>query len=335
MSTLSQFFSWGSASIQSDEIPDIFPMSVTKNEFVEADLKHMFSKILTDVAERTHGLSDDQMFLLWDNCVKSSKSYGLISMLANAMTNKRDLFLVYDKAIQVVREADDKEKAVIEADYKKSASSTTGIFVSFSNYRKSDLIRIFSALEYCAIASLNKSMNVAAALQIQISDLRSSVSLSDSSVSKAQAREMAVFLGKGKNIVMDAKDKVVTGSPDMEPLNASVEFMNQKRAWYLGLPASYISGIRTKSMSDTGEGDQKAVERGLKNYFFSIMKPVLESLFGGKVTYKSQDFRQIDQALEAMKTFTIVDPAVFPVARQQLLLNQLLDFDTDGGSDAE
>lgn len=334
MSALSQFFSWSGGSAASDEIPDIFPMSITKNEFVEADMKHMFSKILTDVAERTHGLTDDQAFLLWDNCVKSSKSHGLISMLVKAMTEKRDLFLVYEKAIQVVREADDKERALIEADYKKTASSKVGIFVSFSHYRISDLIRVFSSLEYCAIGSLNKTMNLAAALQMKMNDLRASVALSDGGVAKAQAREMAVALGKGKNIVMDAKDEVVTGSPDMEPLKAAVGFMNQKRAWYLGLPEAYIAGIQTGGLNSTGEGDQKAVERGLKNYFFSIMKPVLESLFNVKVSYKSQDFRQIDQGLEALKTFTIIDPALLSIEKQQLLIDQLFDFDTAGGTDA-
>lgn len=328
----SDFF-FGGNDITNDELPDIFPMAITRTEFVQADLIHTFVKILTDVAERTHGLTPEMQFLLWDNCVKSNASMGLISTLAHAMTDKRDLFLVYDRAVGILREADNVERQAIEADYKKQAGSNVGIYVSFQKYKVSDLIRVFSALEYASISSLNKAANVSTALQFRISDLRAGVGLADSAVARAQAKAMATALGKGKNILMDAKDEVMTGQTDMEPLKATMQFLNQKRSWYLGLPESYIAGIQTNGMGATGEGDQKATERGLKNYFFSVMKPVLESLFGVPVTYKSQDFRQVDQGLQALQTFSITEDDLMTRDEKRLIIAQLFDFDDEGGGD--
>lgn len=327
--SLTTWFGW-KASSSSDELPDIFPIAMKRDDFIRTDVVEIFKKILTDVVERTQGLSEELVPLLWDNCLKSSSSDGLITMLAKAMSDKKDLFLVYDKAVGVVREATSMERGQIEKDYKASAESAVGVFISFKNYVRADMIKLYSGLEYCTVGSLNKSMNLATAIQIKLNALRESVSLSDAADAKKQALEIATALGKGKDVYLDAKDVIETSMPDLTSVNAAIEFLDSKRSFYLGLPAAYINGEQTGGLGTTGENDTKAIERGLKAYYFSIVKPVLEDIFDVKLSYKSQDFRQITQALEALKTFELVDDeSLITLEQKRLIIAGLLDMEVE------
>jgi hypothetical protein len=203
---LANFFSFRGASISDCDIPEIFPMSMDQKEYTNADVFNIYLKILTDTMARTFGLPDDQQTFLWDNCLKSESSDGLITMLARAMTDKQDLFVVYDSGIGVLRRATSGESQQIKDDYAKQGESTVGVYISFKSYARTDLVKFYSALEYLTIASLNKSMNLSKAVQIKLADMRASVSLADSDSAKAQARTVATALSEGRDVVLDAKD---------------------------------------------------------------------------------------------------------------------------------
>lgn len=326
MGGLSTWFGWN-ASTQKTELPEIFPFNFKQDEFVRTDVFNIYSKILTDVVERIHGLSEDQTALMWDNCLASESNQGLISQLARAMSDKKELFLVYDKALKLLRIANESEKQKIKIDYEKAGESSIGVFVSFKNYTRSDMVKLYSSLEYCTVAALSKSMNLSKAIQIKINDLRASVALNDSEGPKAQAKEIAEGLANGKDVMLDAKDFIETSKPDLTAVKESIEFLNQKRSFYLGMPESYINGEQTGGIGSSGENDTKAVERGLKNYYFSIMKPVLEAIFKASISYKSQDFRQIDQALNALKTFELVGEDMVSHENKKKIIEKLLDLD--------
>src|SRR5690606_8182713 len=126
--------------------------------------------------------------LLWDNYIQSEANLGLVSLLAEAMTSKADLYLVYKPSVKVLRKATPEEEQEIRRDYEKSAKSSVGVFLSFKNYRRTDMLNIYSHFEYCVLASLNKTLNLSKAIQLKMSDLRASVSLMDSNVAKEQAQ---------------------------------------------------------------------------------------------------------------------------------------------------
>jgi hypothetical protein len=333
MSTLTTWFNWRVTPTNDDTLPDIYPLSIKLEDFVKIDVSSIYNKILTDVVERTHGLSDDQQALLWDNCVKSEKPQGLISMLSLAMAEKKDLYIVFDQSINVLREANLDEQRQIEADYMARAESSIGTYISFKNYLRTDMVRLYSALEHCTIAALNKQMNLSKAIQMKLSDLRASTGLVDKAEVVAQGKLLAQGLASGKDAMIDAKDVIETAKPDLTAAKESFSMINQKQSFYLGLPESYIAGIQSGGLGSTGEADTKATERGLKNYFFSIIKPTFLSIFGVSATYKSQDFRQLDQALSALQTFSIIEDDLITRENKQLIINQLLDIDTEGGSD--
>lgn len=330
---LSDIFGWNTNKVTSNELPVIFPMPIIRDDFVDTDVISIYSKILTDVLERTHGLSEDQFLLMWDNCVKSSSSDGLVTLLAKAMTDKADLYIVYDKSVQVIRVATFEERAKIEADYKRTASSPTGVYISFKNYRRSDMVKLYSALEYSTVACLNVSMNLASAAQLKFSDLRASVSLIDSSDAKKQAETISNALINGRPVMLDAKDEIATLTPELAAVEKSIAFIANKLGFYLGFPASYITSEQTGGIGSTGEGDQRATERGFKNYFFSIVKPVLEAVFGVTITYKSQDARNITGALEVLKTFQLTDEEFISSENKQKIVNQVFDLPEDAEGD--
>lgn len=327
MSSLS-VFSWFGAnkSWGNDELPDIFPLSIAKSDFVKTDVINIYTKILTDVIERTQGIPEDAESSLWDSCLASEASLGLISLLAEAMESKGELFLVYK--LGVIRKATEEEKRQIEEDYKKMNSSSVGVYISFKNYSRTDMVKLYSALEFCTIQALNKSLNLSKAIQLKMSDMRGSVSLSNVADAKAQAVAIAEGMAKGYDVMLDAKDVIETAKPDIASIESGMAFIDNKRSFYLGMPKSYINGDQTAGIGSTGEADTKAVERGLKNYYESIIRPVLSALFGINTEFKSQDFRMVSSGLEAVKTFSLIEGSpLISDEEKRMIVSKLFDLD--------
>ncbi len=328
--SLSTWFGFKVSNINNDELPEIFPMAIRREDFVRTDVIGIYKKILTDVVERVSGLNDEQSELLWDNCLQSASDDGLLSMLAQAMTDKTDLFLIYDSAIGLIRKATQAEESQIRSDYETKSESPLGIYVSFKKYHRTDMIRLYSALEYCTVSALNKSMNLSKAIQFKMKDLRGSVGLNDADEVKAQAVKIAKGLANGLDVLLDQGDVIENASPDLTSVQSAIDFLDSKRSFYLGLPKSYINGELTGGIGTTGESDTKATERGLKHYYFSVIKPVLEAIFQVKLSYKSQDFRQINQALEAIRTFELVGEDLVDQWQKKRIVSGLLDLEIEG-----
>lgn len=330
------WFSFLTNSEAQEEMPDIFPMPVLKQDFVAIDVKNIYSSILTDVVERTEGVPEDAFPSLWDNCLKSESAEGLITMLSKSMLEKSDLFLVWNKSLKLITKATRDEEREIRDDYKSKGTSAVGTYVSFKNLSLTDMVRLYSGMEYCAIASLNKNMNLSSSIQFKMNDMRGSVALNDKAEVQAQAQAIAKALGNGKDILTDAKDSIETATPDVSSTKTSLEFINQRRSFYLGLPESYVSGILNGGLGDSGEADARAIERGLKKYYFSILKPVLESLFGITTSFKSEDHVQLDSGLNALKTFELTSEEFISAENKLKLINKIFNFpeDTKGGPPA-
>lgn len=307
----------------------LFPFGLTKDQFLSTDIVSTYSMILTDTFERTHGLDEKEKSTLPDSCVKSQAGRGLITHLATAMADTNDLFLVYDPVIDVVRKATPDEQEKIKRDYAKRATSKIGVYISFTDYARTQRLRIYSELEYCILVALNKSMNVAKAIQLKINELRATVSLADSAVATDQAKTIAAALGAGQDVLLDAKDMIETATPDISATEKAMAFLDNKKSFILSLPISYISGTQTGGIGSTGEADSRAVERGLKQYFESIVKPVCKELFGTEVEFRSQDFREMGVALEALKTLSLVDENLIDREEKRQIVARMFQLDPD------
>lgn len=333
--SLLSLIGWGGAGAKDTEyqLPDVFPFAVVQHDFVRNDIETVYSRILTDVLERTLGIKNEFKVLLWDNCLGSEKSDGLVTMLAKAMFDKGELYIVFDKATNVVRKANAQEAIQIRSDYEKQAKSALGVYITFKNFKKTDMMKVYSSLEYCAIGGLHKSMNLSMALQFKMSDLRGSVGASDSSAIEANAKAVAEGLNKGRGALIDAKDIIETSKPDLTATNSAMELINKKKSFYLGLPSSYITGDLQGGLGDKSAGEAKAIERGLLLYYFSIIKPVIEAVFQIGTEFESEDYQQISTSLEVLKTFEITSDEYISAENKLKVVNRMFGFpeDTKGG----
>jgi hypothetical protein len=325
VSILPAFFFKSNSELGDSELPEIFSLSLRAEAFTRSDILGTYLKILTDAMERTHGLSPGLQPLLWDNCVQSEASEGLITLLATAMTEMADLFLVYRSG--VIRRATRQEEDTIRNDYKDHGDSSAGFFLSFRGYRRTELLRIYSGLEHCVLSSLNKSLNLAKAIQIKIFDLRNSVGATDSAIAVEQGKSIAKALGRGSDIMVDVRDMIETAKVDTAPTEKAISFLDAKRAYILSMPMSYISGEQTAGIGSTGEADMRAVERGLKQYWSTVLRPALKGIFGVETKFKSQDFRQITAALEALKTFDVAGDDILPRKKKIEIVARMFDLD--------
>lgn len=328
MSFFQGFFKF-SKTVTGQGVEEIFPLALQKESFIQSDLTATYTKILTDVLERTHGIKDKYVPLLWDNCVVSEAPDGLITLLVRAMIAKQELFLVYVTSVNVLRAATADEKEQIRKDYEKLGKSNAGVFLNFKNYKRTDMLKFFSEMEYCILSSLHKTMNLSKSVQIKMSKLRGSVSLTDAGVAVEQAKGLALALRSGQDVFLDADDDITTATPDVSPTENSITFVNSKRAYYLDLPMSYVSGIQTPGIGSTGEADERAVTRGLKQYFFSIIQPTLKALFNIDTEFKSSDFREIGNAMETIKTFDLVSEDYISKESKRAIIARMFDLDPD------
>lgn len=327
---LASFFGFSASSSSGKaNLPDVFLLKIDSNTFVDIDVISIYSKILTDCIDRIQGIPNEVAPLLWDNVLQNEAPYGLITLIARAMSWKAEVFLVYNPGIKLVRPATREEEDKIQSDYELKGQSDLGIYVSFEHYQKSEMVKIYSAMEYCVIASMNKMMNLSKALQFKMSDMRKSVSLADADLPVAQAIAIAQSLRDGKDIIIDKNDEIVTNNPDISSIKESITFLDSKRSFYYGMPLSYINGEQTAGIGSTGEADTKAVERGLRHYYISILKPILEALFQIDTKFQSNDFRQIGTALEAIKTFQLVENDLLSLENKQKIIAKLFDVEFD------
>lgn len=312
-----------------NEIADIFPLALAKSEFIHNDIISTYTKILTDTIDRTSGIPKKAEQYLWDNVTGDGNQHGLITMLAVAMAYKKDLYIVYKPGIEIIREATREEEKQIKEDYEKLGKSKTGVFVSFKHYKRTEMLEIWSAFEFCLLAGMNKQLNISKALLIKIDQLRSSVSLNDSDVATKQARDIASALGRGNDVLIDKNDSLELTSVNMDASKSSMDFLAQKKGWILSLPASYLTGDQTGGIGSTGENDSRAVENGLKQYFLSIIKPVCDLLFNVDCKFKSRDFRNMTTALEVLKTFDLVSDENISRTAKQEIVARVFDLDQD------
>ncbi len=311
-------------------IAPAFVFHLAESDFITADLELTYSKILTDTFERIHGLPDELEPLLWDSCVQSEAARGLVTLLACAMTQASDLFLVYNKGVKVIRMATTTEAVQIRADYEKSAKSDKGFYISFRKFHITPMLRIYSALEHAQLASLYKTTNLSKAVQYKMAKMRASVSLMDSAPALDQVREMAKALEKGQDIALDSEDKIETAQPNLEATKNAIAFLQAKRAYILNAPISYITGEQATGLgSSSGEADMRAVERCLRGFFASVAYPICLAIFGVETEFRSQDFRDVTSGLEVLKTFDITTDENMSQETKQDIVARFFDLDPE------
>ena len=297
------------------EMPFNFGMSdkLFKRLFIE----NFYKKVLTDCYHRTLGLSDEYKAALWDNSVFTAQNKGLITLLAQAMFAKNELYLVYKN--KVVREADESEKKLIQV----NKLNDYGVGINFTDYSLTDILCIFADMLFAILKSAHTGMNVAKSIQIGVSELRKTVAEGEKEMAIAQARAMNEALKSGKSVLKDAADTITAAQFDSEPMRESLEVFFGLMSFFTGFNAAYLAGDLVGGLSGSGEGNELALERALANYFNSVFKPCVDALFKTTVKFKSNNWRKLAE-MQSLLPF-IEATALLTDAQKRDLIDEVLN----------
>lgn len=271
-----------------------YTLSVEQRIFVDFQTSLLYQKILKRCYAKSKGLSDDEARNLWDSVELSNAKYGTITLISNAMTAKKELILVNDSGI--VRIADNKEAEAIKKAYAKDGQTEKkSVYMNFSKYTMTDIIKVYMGLVYDIMSSAKTNLGLAKAVQIKINDMRKLIATSSSENPSEQAKAIAEALKDGKSVGIDAGDTIETTQLQTQPVVDGLKLVYGCLASLLGVSTSFVAGELTSGMAVTGEADVNANEDGIKDFFNSVFKPIHEKLFDKKITFKTDNWRKIKE----------------------------------------
>lgn len=277
-------------------IDNPFALALASADYIKLATKALYKKILTDCLTRTDGLKENTLQLYSDSCLATEVNEGLISILVNHIYQKDKGYIIYDPALNLLRETkDQKEREQIAAGQLKNA-----VVCDFSKFTEKDLIALFYSLIFSTLSGLNTQINISKTLLFKFKDLRKLVSKAAADSLIPDAKKLNEALKNGKSIMIDAEDLIEAMKLDIGPINTAQEFLQGQIAGIINQPISYITGALSSGLSNTGEADSSANERGLLNYFYSILKPVSDQLFGVDVKFISNNWRVFSEKLNAL-----------------------------------
>lgn len=285
---------------------DIFPFPVLTADYVKSDVRSLLKRIISDTISRTKGLSEKAKDTINDSYIGVNNE-GLVTILSDAIYGKSEVVIYYNPATSFLAVADAKQAAKIREDYKTKGSSPDGVIISFKSFEMTTMLKTYSTIEWNSLASLFKVVNLSRAIQYKMSKMRESVGAKDSSEIVNQAKEIVKAVGEGKAVFIDNEDQIMVPQVDISPTEKALEFVAKRKAEITGMPMAYITGDQTSGMNSNGEGDDKAIEKGLRYYFDCIIKPLFKELFNIDVKFDSNNMDKVTQGLEALKTFELIE----------------------------
>lgn len=305
-------------------VPALWPMSLVSKLYTEIFMRMIYSRILMDVLARSHKISDTFRPLLLNSCEGLGQK-GLVGYIVESMVRQDVLVLKYEANILAVPEY--KEREAILTELKDGKQRERVLVLSFKDYHRSTVLRQYLEHKYLLLCTQNKALNLSAAVQIKIDNLRQSVALNDGDPAEEQARKIAEALLEGRPALLDSKDVIELLSPDTGPLKEVSADLHAEISFILGLPLSWITGVQKVGLGDTGDADARAIERGLEPYFWESVYPAFQKLFGVSLTFQTDDYRNITPGLEALKTFELTGDGLMAWEEKRKVVADLLGLD--------
>lgn len=270
-----------------------FCVEMDIKDFVDFKVITLYAKILRRCYAKSSGLSDEQAANLWDSVDLGDAQHGIINKVSFAMAKKKELILFKDGGI--VREAEQAEADQIKKDYEERGRSDKGVYLNFKKYAMTDVLRLYMAFIFEIIRGAWVNVNLTKALQLKIADARKTIAASDAADPMQVASNVVSALKDGKSVFLDAGDEVKTTDLQTQAIKDALSLVYGLLAGELGVSTSFICGELTSGMAVTGEADVNANEDGIKDFFNSVFKPIMDKLFGVSLKFKSDNWRRIKE----------------------------------------
>ena len=287
-----------------------FCVEMKAADFVDFKVITLYAKILRRCYAKSSGLSDEQAANLWDSVDLGDAQHGIINKVSLAMAKKKELILFKDGGI--VREAEQAEADQIKKDYEERGRSDKGVYLNFKKYAMTDVLRLYMAFIFEIIRGAWVNVNLTKALQLKIADARKTIAASDAADPMQVASNVVNALKDGKSVFLDAGDEVKTTDLQTQAIKDALSLVYGLLAGELGVSTSFICGELTSGMAVTGEADINANEDGIKDFFNSVFKPIMDKLFGVSLKFKSDNWRRIKefaQIIPFVETSEYIDEA--------------------------
>lgn len=270
-----------------------FCVEMDIKDFVDFKVITLYAKILRRCYAKSSGLSDEQAANLWDSVDLGDAQHGIINKVSFAMAKKKELILFKDGGI--VREAEQAEADQIKKDYEERGRSDKGVYLNFKKYAMTDVLRLYMAFIFEIIRGAWVNVNLTKALQLKIADARKTIAASDAADPMQVASNVVSALKDGKSVFLDAGDEVKTTELQTQAIKDALSLVYGLLAGELGVSTAFICGELTSGMAVTGEADVNANEDGIKDFFNSVFKPIMDKLFGVSLKFKSDNWRRIKE----------------------------------------
>ena len=284
------FDKWRTRDVLTD-LPAPYRLTVDEAAFLNFKVKWLYEKILKRCYALSSGLDDDKARSLFDSVELGDATVGLIGLVAQALTDKTELILVNDAGI--VRVAEFNEAEEIKKDYAARGRSEKGVYLNFAKYTLTDILKCYMELIFEILKAERVNVGLAQAMQVKINRMRETISTSNADDPMKQAKNIVDALKGGKSVAIDAGDVIQTTDLQTQAVKDALLMVYGMLASDLGVSLSFVCGELTSGLSVSGEANANFDESGIRDFFITVFKPIVEKLFGVSLRFKTDNWRKV------------------------------------------
>lgn len=284
------FDKWRTRDVLTD-LPAPYRLTVDEAAFLHFKVKWLYEKILKRCYALSAGLDDDKARALFDSVELGGATVGLIGLVARALTDKTELILVNDAGI--VRVAEFNEAEEIKKDYAARGRSEKGVYLNFAKYTLTDILKCYMSLIFEILKAERVNVGLAQALQVKINRMRETISTSNADDPMKQAKNIVDALKGGKSVAIDAGDVIQTTDLQTQAVKDALLMVYGMLASDLGVSLSFVCGELTSGLSVSGEANANFDESGIRDFFITVFKPIVDKLFGVSLRFKTDNWRKV------------------------------------------
>ena len=284
------FDKWRTRDVLTD-LPAPYRLTVDEAAFLNFKVKWLYEKILKRCYALSAGLDEDKARALFDSVELGDATVGLIGLVARALTDKTELILVNDAGI--VRVAEFNEAEEIKKDYAARGRSEKGVYLNFAKYTLTDILKCYMELIFEILKAERVNVGLAQALQVKINRMRETISTSNADDPMKQAKNIVDALKGGKSVAIDAGDVIQTTDLQTQAVKDALLMVYGMLASDLGVSLSFVCGELTSGLSVSGEANANFDESGIRDFFITVFKPIVEKLFGVSLRFKTDNWRKV------------------------------------------
>lgn len=280
--------------IQKENLSLNFDLSLKEKNFVDYMISDLYQSILTMCfdkiifPEAEKDFKDKITPSFYDNLSVEGINKGIIKNLAYSIVQNQKVFLVNvsNGDNTIVRQGTQEELQKYE---KEQGNIKNQIEMDFTKYNQSKTLRLFYSMIYWIIRATNTNVKISNSVLVKIARLRELVAKEDAENVIKHAKEINEAIEQGDSIVADKDDTMERLEINSQATKDALDIVFSLISGLIKMPLSFVNGELTTGLTQTGDSDNLAIERGLKNYYYTILKPCTEKLFDTKTRFTSDN----------------------------------------------